>query len=134
MTTKTYTQRGNCARAARVALGKNAKLGVDFTISGDDKKFVWTATAKPAKTETAPKAKRVKGEARIENQPQMQRIISLCSRKTGATIADIAASLGGIEEHTVRGAISRLKGEGGIEFTTTQVGRKKVYRIGADAE
>src|SRR5882762_2427712 len=126
MTSKTYTQRGNCARAAKVALGKTAKPGVDFNIvQTGPNAFMWGAIAKAPKTDAPKKAKRVKGEARLQDQPQMVKLLRACSTKEGATIESLAELLGGIEQHTVRGAISRLKTEG-VVFVCERVGRKKV--------
>lgn len=46
---KTYTDRSNCARAARVALGKDAKPGLDFEITGKKGAFAWRALDKSKK-------------------------------------------------------------------------------------
>lgn len=40
---KTFTNSSNCSRAAKVALGKNAKRGVHFTIDAVDGGFTWAA-------------------------------------------------------------------------------------------
>jgi hypothetical protein len=136
MTTKTYTNRSNCVRAAKVVLGKDAKPGVDFTVDGSGKEWTWTAvtaaaavTGAPeetAATETepvvetapvkAPKAKRqrgAKGTRRITEQPKMKFLLN-CIKETGEagiTVPELA-KLGNMQPHSVRGAISRCIKDG----------------------
>lgn len=137
MTAKTYTQRGNCARAAKVALGKTAKAGKDFEIrvhAGDVPSYSWERLG-PAKTASG--KRRPKGESPLAQQPQMVKLLKMCARKTGATIKDLAANLSKgdkpIEEHTVRGSISRLAKEGTV-FTKVRDGRTLTYHVGESAE
>lgn len=46
MATKSYTDRSNCIRAARVALGQHAHLGDDFTVQGEKGAYSWAPVAK----------------------------------------------------------------------------------------
>lgn len=126
--TKTYTQRSNCVRAAKVALGKTAKPDVDFNITGSAPAFSWVAIQKAPAPAGAKKPKRVKGDAQLKDQPQMVKLLAACASKDGATIESLATLLGGVEQHTVRAAISRLRGEG-IKFDTAMVERRKVYKL-----
>lgn len=129
--TKGYTNRSNCARAAKVALGKTAKPGEHFTIKQDDDKlFRWHATdrsglpqpernsepdapkaakaAKPrkAKAAKAPKAKRAKKA--LWQQPAMYDVLKLMTRKDGATVQQIADKRE-CNKDTARGMVSRLR-------------------------
>lgn len=124
MTTKTYSNRGNCIRAARTALGKTAKLGEDFKVEGSGKVFTWAALK-------AAKAKRAKREAGtrspVSNQPQAQKLLKYIDGKAeGHTVEECMGHLGVSASHTVRGLISRLNSEGaGIK--TTRKGRIGIY-------
>lgn len=111
MTTKTYTNRSNCARAAKAALGKTAKPGVDFTITGEGKEWTWAAVVKEP-TSAAPKAPRRKREGaprNITEQPRMVQFQEAIQKagEAGITALDIANKYN-VQPHTVRGAISRL--------------------------
>jgi hypothetical protein len=145
----TYTARGNCIRAARAALGKDAKPGTDFTIGGEAGAFTWTSTgtramldkparqSKPKKAKAAKKAKAKKGKSTVvlSTQPQMKKLIGLCQRKDGATIEEMCERLTStskpLHTPTVRGAISRLNAEGNVTITTTRKGRIKHYHCAA---
>lgn len=55
MTTKTYTLRNNAHRAAKKALGENARAGVDFDLKPTTDGWIWeaiTAPVAPAPSET----------------------------------------------------------------------------------
>lgn len=112
---KHYTQSGNCSRAAKQALGKNAKPGVDFIITKHGPKdFTWAAgKAKRAKGERKPRAK-----ALLQDQPGMVRLVTLIKGGT-STVAALASAVK-CEQHTVRGAISRLRGEAQLPISATR--------------
>ena len=123
MTTKTYSTRGNASAAARKALGKTAKAGVEFDLHGADGRFTWTA-------KEGAKKKRTKG--RLQDQPQMQKLLKLMQREKGVSVKDAAEALGNVEEHTVRGSVSRLrKVVKGI--TIGREFRKVTYHLPKDA-
>jgi len=109
---KTYSNRGNCIRAARSKLGKDAKVGSEFTISGAGNQ--WTFAATGSKKTGGARAKR-----RLRDQPQNVKTIKMMAREGGATVKQIAAALGGVEEHTVRGSVSRLRKEVTISVART---------------
>lgn len=118
MTTKTYTNTSNCARAAKVALGKDAKNGVDFVIEGEKGKHVWRAVGK--KTEPAkPTAKPgivAKTAAKLKSSTNLttpaprtgskkEELVKLLTK--GATIDAMCDALDW-QAHTIRGQISTL--------------------------
>lgn len=108
MTTKSYTGKSgksNAKRAAVAALGKTAKLDVDFKITEADGGFSWVVIG-DGKTK---RAKR--GKADIRNQPQAIKVLKMCERVSGATPAQIAEALD-VEEHTGRSIVSRLRSAG----------------------
>jgi biotin operon repressor len=130
-TAKTYSNRSNCMRAARVGLSNpRAMPDVDFTLTGSGKEWCWTPIikAKAPKAEKAPKEKRTKQPrgANIANQPAMVALLNLMLH---APIAggELAAKLG-CEPHTARGSISRLRAAG-CNITSTREGRIMLYRF-----
>lgn len=133
MTTKTYTARGNCARAAKKALGKNAKAGVDFTIvthqsttDGGKPTYSFEAKAK-AKTAKAPKGERKpRVKKRLIDQPKCQKALKLMRRESGVTVAQ-GASLLEVEPHTFRGMVSRMRKDD-KSITVGREFKKVVYR------
>lgn len=108
MTTKTYTNRGNCARAARTALGKTAKLGTDFEVTGGGKVFTWKALKARKRAAREPGSK-----PSVLNQPFIIKLLTYiqAADDKGRTVADCAAKMG-TEMHTVRGALSRARRDG----------------------
>lgn len=122
MTTKTYSTRSNCAAAARAKLGKAAKIDVDFIVTRhEDGRFSWHAKA-------AEKKRRASGErAKLVEQPQMAKIISLCSQHP-RTVEGLAKALGDVQHHTVRGMLSRLSAAG-VPFAKERDGRNVKYSV-----
>lgn len=116
---KTYTERGNCIRAARSALkNKEAKPGVDFDIhehkDGETGKktfsFSIKQAEKPAKAEKAPRVKPTKPQKRLCDQPQMRKTLKLMTRVAGVTVKGGAEEIG-CNVDTFRGMVSRLTKE-----------------------
>lgn len=140
MTAKTYTEKGNCARAAKAALGKTAKVLKDFVINehveGDKKSYSWSRVGPP---KTAGGKRRPKGDSPpLHLQPQMVKLVRYCERKSGATIEFLAANLGrdgkAINPETVRGSISRIQKEGHVSFLKVRDGRTLTYFVNAPAD
>lgn len=145
---KTYTDKGNCARAAKAALGKDAKNGVDFKVEGEPGKWHWTAigdrpaashtdhapAAKKSKTKAAKKPKKVKGDKKppIEEQPANVEVIKMMQRVGGATIEQICERKEWTP-HTTRAVISRLR-SAGVPMTQEKHGRKSVFHSPAPQE
>lgn len=86
MTTKTYTEVGNCVRAARAALGKAAERNVHFHVTThEDGSFSWSPVegAPPVPETAAPKATRA---PKVPKTPRESRV-----RKAKAPAAPKAA-------------------------------------------
>lgn len=143
---KTYTDKGNCARAAKAALGKDAKNGVDFTVGGEAGKWHWTAIGdRPAAshTEHAPAAKKVKAASKvaakksggkkppIEAQPANVEVIKMMQRVGGATIEQICERKEWTP-HTTRAVISRLRSKAKVPMTMETHGRKGTFHVPAE--
>lgn len=107
--TKTFSNRGNCIRAARVALGKTAKPDVDFKLhKHEDGRFSFT----PAK-EGSRRPKTVKEKMAVALQPKMAKILDyIAESHDGRTVSDLQRHLGGVKSHTARGCVSRLRNAG----------------------
>lgn len=108
MATKTYSNRGNCIRAARTALGKTAKPGTDFEVTKDGNVYSWRSLKARKRAQAA------KGErAPVSGQPMAIKLMKYISGSAkGRSVADCQAHLGDVASHTVRGLISRLRAEG----------------------
>lgn len=106
MSSKVYTEKGNCVRGARTALKNKAAMpGVDFMVVAVPGGFSWSVSG-------AAKATRVRKprggpKPSILGQPQAMKAIALCSQKGGITVANLAVALGGVTVDTARGLISR---------------------------
>lgn len=114
MTTKTYTNRSNCVRAAKKALGATAKAGVDFLIAGSGKEWTFAAKGGKAKREKRPVGQR----SSILKQPRFVQMLGYIKSGTATTVKAIAARMGGCTTHNVRGMVSRGNAEGAGIYTT----------------
>jgi hypothetical protein len=132
---KIYTNRSNAARAAKKQFGAG-----NFVVTGSGKEWGFEAKtgapevkeAKPAKAKAKAEPK-VKRDVKLSDQPQMQKLIKLMQRASGVTVVEAAEALGGIEQHTVRGSVSRLRKE--IKaITVTREVRTVRYHLAKDAE
>lgn len=111
MTTKTYTNRSNAARAAKKAHGQGG-----YVITGGG--AAWTFHAKgattPAAEKPAPKSAKEKrvartgGKKRLQDQPQMRKAIKLMQRANGVSVDEGSQALG-TNKDTFRGMVSRLR-------------------------
>lgn len=95
---KVYTNRSNATRAAK------KQFGTDYTVTGSGKE--WTVAPKAK----APRAKRAPGTRGEINpaSPQNARALKLMRRANGVSVKEGAAILG-VEQHTFRGLVSRLR-------------------------
>lgn len=139
---KIYSHPSNARRAARAALGKNAKEGVDYRLSrqegvegvgfeqlkapagqGRAAKRKWPAThgkalriRKPAPVDRSPKRKPPAKRRAAKTAPGEWRdqLQALLERPQGVTAAEVAAKFGW-EQHTSRARISTGLRERGIK-------------------
>jgi hypothetical protein len=127
---KTYSNRGNCIRAARVALGKSAKPDIDFKLTKhDDGTFSFTAIDGKAggKRERKPLTK--EQTMAVALQPKMAGILDyIANSANGRTVADLQRHLGGVESHTARGCVARLR-MAGFAINVGKVFRVVSYQI-----
>lgn len=122
MTSKVYagkSGKSNAKRAAVAALGKSAKVDLDYRINEADGGFTWTAigNGKPKRV------KRDKGD--IRGQPQAQRALKMAERKAGVTVQEGAEALG-VKQDTFRGIMSRLH-TSGCTFTKGKRDNENTY-------
>lgn len=103
---KTYTARGNCARAAKASLGKDAKQKTDFNISKVEGGFQWHPVSGGTVEKSHPGTK-----APLAQQPQMANLLKLITGGEGKTVAELQKAMGKLASHTVRGAVSRLRAQ-----------------------
>jgi hypothetical protein len=136
-----YSSRGNCIRAARVALGKTAMLDTEFTlVENPEKKGHWAwkptarsglPTAESNREPDAPKAKRrraPKGEkSNVLEQPAMKAAWSSAQVDGGITVA-AGAKKTGSNKDTFRGKMSICR-KLGCPITTTREGREISYHL-----
>lgn len=126
---KTYSKRSNAQRAARSALGADAREGIDFeTSKTDDGGWAFTAIkTKPANG---------KSRKRVQKQPARNgrrgsknaALIDMLKRPKGATLDEIAKRFGWLP-HTTRAAISVQSRKAGLKIESEKVeGRGRVYR------
>lgn len=141
---KPYTNRSNCVRAAKAALGKTAKPGEAFTLDQDGTMWTWTPTTRSGlpqpesnKEPDAPKAAKAKrkraknGEkSSLLHQPQMAAVLGMMQRKTGASVEEIVERLK-CNRDTGRGMVSRCK-TAGAPIETKREGRFVRYSVDAD--
>lgn len=139
MTSKAYSTRSNCVRAAQAALGKTAKPGVEFTIRTEGKKdWRWAPKAASAPQAAEPKAADDEGKPKkagtrkprkLSEQPKMVEILDFMRSPEGMTVEGGAKKLG-IKTDSLRGAVSRLRQEvSGI--TVTRQFRRVTYKLAA---
>jgi predicted ArsR family transcriptional regulator len=76
--------------------------------------------------------RKAKFDARYADQPAVAAILKTLSRPRGATVAEIAKARG-LQPHTVRSVLSRLRSKAGLELTRTKVEERvgTVYRAPA---
>jgi hypothetical protein len=116
--TNTFSTRSNAMRAARKALGADAKVGTDFTLTTeDDGRVTW------AKVETIT----------YQGTTKLGAVLNLMRRPQGATVQELMAATGW-QRHTVRGAISGTVGKrlGLTVGRLVEEGRGRVYRLDAE--
>lgn len=159
MTTKGYSNRSNCTRAAKVALGKTAKPGTDFDLNkGTDGLWRWTPTGTmTVKDKPAPKAKSTKAKAKPAKaksdeprkrkpqteaqrigyifQPQVAKALNLISHGNGRTVETLCSMLATgskpLSPHQVRGLMSRCR-TAGLSVQEGKVFRTVHYTVDAD--
>jgi predicted ArsR family transcriptional regulator len=72
--------------------------------------------------------KRTKTDSRYAQQGAVAAILKMLARPSGATIAEMAKARG-LQPHSVRAVISRLRTRARVQIERTQVdGRGSVYR------
>lgn len=108
---KWYTERGNCIRAARKALGKTAQVDKEFTLEKDAGLFAWKAIEHKPKEPAAPKEpKKPRVKGKLWEQPAMRDVIDLMLAPAGTTVEAIANKRK-CNKDTARGMVSRLRQE-----------------------
>lgn len=126
---KTYSKRSNAQRAARAALGADAKEGIDFeTSKTGDGGWAFTAIkSKPASGNNRKGAQ--KPTARNGRRASKSAVlIEMLKRPKGATLDEIAKRFGWLP-HTTRAAISVQTRKAGLKIESEKVeGRGRVYR------
>jgi len=126
---KTYSKRSNAQRAARAALGAEAKEGIDFETgkAGDGGWAFKALEAKPARDNGGKRAGK-QPAAKGKRTSKSAALIEMLKRPKGATIDEIAKRFGWLP-HTTRAAVSVQTRKAGLRIETEKVeGRGRVYR------
>jgi membrane protein involved in colicin uptake len=109
------------AAAAKAEAERRARRAAEEAAAKARAEATMAAAAKAARRA------RAASNGKLAQQPQMKRLLDMVGRPSGATAEEIGAALG-LKPHTVRAAISRLKGEGAA-IRTIPYGRggKAIY-------
>lgn len=101
---KTYTDRSNCIRAAKAALGKDAQMGVAFILAGEKGAYSWAPVAPQApepaiiepvviKAAPAPKAPKADKAPRVTGADSWVAYV-VAAGDAGVTLAEVRRHMG----------------------------------------
>lgn len=87
--------------------------------------------SKKTKSKSKKTASKRSTTGNLADQPSMQKLMQRCRQGHGATIEQLAKTLGGVQPHTVRSMISRLEDVGGVKFGRERDGRIVTFSLPA---